>query len=73
MYGLVFPGPPNLTPLLLPDDADIHPLLKEPAERVSIYHLFPDYDVTDCRPMFLKNGPESPGQDEAAKAEADPE
>lgn len=29
MFGIVFKGHPDLTPFLLPDDADYHPLLKD--------------------------------------------
>ncbi len=29
MFGIVFVGHPNLTPFLLPDDADFHPLRKD--------------------------------------------
>jgi NADH-quinone oxidoreductase subunit C len=29
MFGIVFIGHPDLTPFLLPDDADYHPLLKD--------------------------------------------
>jgi NADH-quinone oxidoreductase subunit C len=29
MFGIVFSGHPNLTPLLLPEDATFHPLLKD--------------------------------------------
>ncbi|MBW2506645.1 MAG: NADH-quinone oxidoreductase subunit C [Deltaproteobacteria bacterium] len=28
-FGIVFTGHPNLEPLLLPEDADFHPLLKD--------------------------------------------
>ncbi len=69
MYGIVFTGHPDLKPLLLPEDMDIHPLLKEPADRVSIYHLFPDYDINDCRPEFLK-GQVPPPEESGKKAKA---
>ncbi|MDD5168969.1 MAG: NADH-quinone oxidoreductase subunit C [Syntrophales bacterium] len=29
MFGIVFSGHPNLTPLILPEDADFHPLRKD--------------------------------------------
>ena len=28
-FGIIFSGHPNLEPLLLPEDADFHPLLKD--------------------------------------------
>ena len=28
-FGIIFTGHPNLEPLLLPEDADFHPLLKD--------------------------------------------
>ena len=31
MFGIVFSGHPNLTPLVLPEDADFHPLRKDDA------------------------------------------
>lgn len=69
MYGIVFTGHPDLKPLLLPEDSNIHPLLKEQADRVSIYHLFPDYDITDCRPEFLK-GQEPPAREGGKRTKA---
>ncbi|MFO7596793.1 MAG: NADH-quinone oxidoreductase subunit C [Desulfocurvibacter africanus] len=75
MYGIVFTGHPDLKPLLLPEDSNIHPLLKEPADRVSIYHLFPDYDIIDCRPDFLKGdirpAPQEPGSPDASPGKPD--
>jgi NADH-quinone oxidoreductase subunit C len=29
MFGIIFPGHPNLKNLILPEDADYHPLLKD--------------------------------------------
>ncbi len=31
MFGIVFSGHPNLAPLVLPEDADVHPLRKDDA------------------------------------------
>ena len=61
-FGVVFTDIPNPMPLLLDDAHDgPPPLLKAEKNRVSIYSLFPNYDIVDCRPEFLK-------EDEAAAA-----
>jgi NADH-quinone oxidoreductase subunit C len=39
-FGVVFENHPDLKPLLLPDDLDLHPLLKA-KDRRSIYSLLP--------------------------------
>ncbi len=38
-YGVIFTGHKNLVPLLLPDDAGIHPLVKKPDQRKKISEL----------------------------------
>jgi NADH-quinone oxidoreductase subunit C len=47
-FGVKFEGNPDMKPLLLPEDMDIHPLLKEEqSQRKSIYILLPLDMVTD--------------------------
>lgn len=36
-FGVVFTGHPNLIPLLLPDDFDFHPLIKQENKRASLF------------------------------------
>jgi len=47
-YGVRFEGHPNLTPLLLPDDMTLHPLLKTPEARCSINDVAPLAHRVDC-------------------------
>ena len=77
-YGVAFADIPNDMPLLL-DDAHEGPppLLKSGKDRVSIYALFPNYDIADCRPEFLKEEGEAPAEasekaegEESAKGES---
>jgi len=53
-HGVIFTGHPDLKPLLLPEDADFHPLRKVAEARRSLEKLFPL--------------PPKPGADEAASA-----
>lgn len=57
-FAIEFEGNPNPTPLLLDEDTPPGVLRKEPAKRVSIYKLFPNYDIADCKPEFLKEADE---------------
>lgn len=47
-FGVVFENHPGLKPLLLPDDSDLHPLIKE-KDRRSIYSLLPLTQVVDTQ------------------------
>lgn len=47
-FGVVFENHPGLKPLLLPDDLDLHPLIKE-KDRRSIYSLLPLAQVVDTQ------------------------
>jgi NADH-quinone oxidoreductase subunit C len=53
-HGIIFINHPDLKPLLLPDDADFHPLRKEAEGRRSLSKIFPP--------------PQKPEADEAAPA-----
>jgi len=44
-FGLIFEGHKNMLPLLLPEDADFHPLLKEEAQRKRIADLLSPGEV----------------------------
>ncbi len=46
-YGIIFTGHPNLIPLLLPEDADFHPLLKEEAARKNAAALLEKGEILD--------------------------
>jgi NADH-quinone oxidoreductase subunit C len=51
-YGVVFTDHTNMTPLLLPDDADFHPLVKEEGKRKRISELINPGDVIVKSPEF---------------------
>jgi NADH-quinone oxidoreductase subunit C len=68
-YGVVFTDNPNPAALLLPDDMELRPLVKEEKARMSVYELFPNYDVVDCRPEFLKEDDRAEPEADAAQAE----
>jgi NADH-quinone oxidoreductase subunit C len=73
-FGVVFTGHPNLVPLLLPDDADFHPLLKNAAEKKHLAELMSPGDVEASTPAFEALFPkpteggesEKPGKQEKA-------
>lgn len=56
-HGVTFEGNPNPAPLLLdPEYQGQPPLLKNDKTRASIFALFPNYDIAECRPDFVKEG-----------------
>jgi NADH-quinone oxidoreductase subunit C len=64
-YGIVFAGHPNMLPLLLPEDADFHPLLKEAATRVAAAAILEKGQVLSQADGFVlldAPAPEEPGQ-----------
>ena len=64
-FGVVFTGHPNLVPLLLPDDADFHPLVKEESARKPIVELMHPGDVEQSTPgieaLFARSEAEGSG------------
>jgi NADH-quinone oxidoreductase subunit C len=51
-FGVVFTGHPNLVPLLLPEDADFHPLLKKAEEKKRLADLMTPGEVEVSTPAF---------------------
>jgi NADH-quinone oxidoreductase subunit C len=51
-FGVIFTGHPNLVPLLLPEDAKFHPLLKSTEEKRSIPEIMSPGDVEVSTPTF---------------------
>jgi len=51
-FGLTFDGHKNLLPLLLPEDADFHPLIKEDTKRKPIVDLMSPGEVRQSTPEF---------------------
>jgi NADH-quinone oxidoreductase subunit C len=51
-FGVIFTGHPNLVPLLLPEDAKFHPLLKSTEEKRSILEIMSPGDVEVSTPTF---------------------
>ncbi len=51
-FGVIFTGHPNPLPLLLPEDADFHPLLKNSAERKRLSELMTPGEVEVSTPAF---------------------
>ena len=64
----MFTGHPNLIPLLLPEDADFHPLLKEEGARLSLAALLEKGEVLGQAAGFTLF--DTPGGDASAQAEA---
>ena len=64
-YGIVFAGHPNMLPLLLPEDADFHPLLKEAATRAAAAAILEKGQVASQADGFVlldAPAPEESGQ-----------
>jgi NADH-quinone oxidoreductase subunit C len=51
-FGVIFTGHPNLVPLLLPEDAQFHPLLKTTEDRKAIREIMSPGDVEASTPVF---------------------
>jgi NADH-quinone oxidoreductase subunit C len=51
-FGVIFTGHPNLVPLLLPEDAKFHPLLKPTEERKTISEIMSPGEVEVSTPPF---------------------
>jgi NADH-quinone oxidoreductase subunit C len=51
-FGVVFTGHKNLVPLLLPDDANIHPLVKESAQRKKVAELMTRGEIEITSPAI---------------------
>ncbi len=51
-FGVIFTGHPNPAPLLLPEDADFHPLLKKPEERKRLADIMAPGEVETATPAF---------------------
>ncbi len=52
LFGVIFTGHPNLVPLLLPEDAKFHPLLKTMEEKKAIQAIMSPGDVELSTPAF---------------------
>jgi NADH-quinone oxidoreductase subunit C len=79
-FGVIFTGHPNPLPLLLPEDADFHPLLKNSAERKRLSELMTPGEVEVSTPAFEAlfpkpeegGGAEKPDKPERADRETGP-
>ncbi|MFP4071113.1 MAG: NADH-quinone oxidoreductase subunit C [Desulfovibrionales bacterium] len=47
-FGISFEGHPNPLPLLLPPEANFHPLVKEPSKRQSVHKVIPFCQMVAC-------------------------
>jgi NADH-quinone oxidoreductase subunit C len=67
-HGIEFLGHPHLVPLLLPDDANIHPLVKEDKARAAVC-AFTSGEIVACEPGFeaTVTPPPEPKKEEAKK------
>jgi NADH-quinone oxidoreductase subunit C len=78
-FGVIFTGHPNPVPLLLPDDADFHPLLKKVPDRKRLAELMTPGEVEVSTPAFEAlfpkpeegSGAEQPGKPQSADAETE--
>ena len=68
-YGIVFAGHPNLIPLLLPEDADFHPLLKEEAGRAKAAAILEKGEVLGQADGFVLL--DAPAPEESGEAAAE--
>lgn len=67
-YGIDFSGNPNLVPLLLPADLDVHPLQKEEGARAYVADLLSPCEVLRSEPGFDLLTPKAVEGDKKAKA-----
>jgi len=68
-FGVIFTGHPNLVPLLLPEDAKFHPLLKPTEEKKTIPEIMSPGDVEVSTPAFESIFPK-PESEEAGAEES---
>ena len=70
-FGVTFTGHPNLVPLLLPEDADFYPLIKEEPARKRVADLMQPGEVEQSTPafeaLFARPEPEAGGEGAAEK------
>lgn len=66
-YGIEFSGNPNLVPLLLPADLDVHPLQKEEGVRVGLADLLTPCEVLRAEPGFDLLTPKAEEEGKKAK------
>ncbi len=70
-FGLIFSGHKNLLPLLLPENADIHPLIKEDTSRKRIADLMLPGDIkqstADFEALFAPPGDKADEEGEKSK------
>ncbi|WP_051694438.1 NADH-quinone oxidoreductase subunit C [Desulfohalovibrio reitneri] len=62
MHGMTFTDHPNPLPLLLPEDADFHPLLHDEKRRKSARDILEEYHHAYCWPSFVKIEEEPNGE-----------
>jgi NADH-quinone oxidoreductase subunit C len=66
-FGVIFTGHPNLVPLLLPEDAKFHPLLKSTEEKRSIPEIMSPGDVEVSTPAFEALFPKQEREEDGAE------
>ncbi len=74
-YGVIFTGHNSLVPLLLPEDAGIHPLVKDPARRKKVSEFVTRGEVEFSSPEIeaLFSKPEKTGETKPLKAAKGPD
>ncbi|MBN2141118.1 MAG: NADH-quinone oxidoreductase subunit C [Desulfovibrionaceae bacterium] len=76
-HGIVFEGHPNLIPLLLPAEADFHPLVKDAKSRLPLKDLMVLGEVVSCeesiQALFPEEAEEAAAEQGGEEAEAEAE